>query len=52
MMKKIDVFKENQFGEKGLSKLLVHDSPYFKVINFNFKAACIEYLPVTFERKN
>ena len=43
-MKKIEVFKENQFGEKGLSKLLVHDSPYFKLINFNFKAG--QELPV------
>ncbi len=44
MLKKIEVFKENQFGDKGLKKLLVHDSPYFKVINFNLKAG--QELPV------
>ena len=44
MLKKIEVFKENQFSDKGLSKLLVHDSPYFKVINFNLKAG--QELPV------
>ena len=37
MLKKIQVFKENDFSEKAFSKLLVHDSPYMKVINFNFK---------------
>ncbi len=37
MLKKIQVFKENDFGEKAFTKLLVHDSPYMKVINFNFK---------------
>ncbi len=44
MLKKIEVFKENQFSDKGLKKLLVHDSPYFKVINFNLKAG--QELPV------
>jgi quercetin dioxygenase-like cupin family protein len=44
MLKKIAVFKENSFNEKGLSKLLVHDSPHMKVINFNFKAG--QELPV------
>ncbi len=36
MLKKIEVFKENEFSEKQFKKLLVHDSPYFKIINFNF----------------
>jgi quercetin dioxygenase-like cupin family protein len=44
MMKKVEVFKENDFSDKALKKLLVHDSPYFKVINFNFKAG--QELPV------
>ncbi|MFP3980253.1 MAG: cupin domain-containing protein [Desulfobacterales bacterium] len=44
MLKKIEVFKENDFSEKGLKKFLVHDSPYFKVINFNFKPG--QELPV------
>ena len=38
MMKRIEVFKESGFSEKGLQKLLIHDSPYFRVINFNFKS--------------
>ncbi len=44
MMKKVEVFKENDFSDKALKKLLVHDSPYFKVINFNFRAG--QELPV------
>ena len=38
MLKKVAVFKENDFSDKAFKKLLVHDSPYFKLINFNFKA--------------
>ena len=37
-MKKVSMFKENGFKDSGLSRLLVHDSPYFKILNFNFKA--------------
>jgi quercetin dioxygenase-like cupin family protein len=37
-MKKISMFEENSFKDSGLSRLLVHDSPYFKILNFNFKA--------------
>lgn len=36
-MKRIEVFKEGQFSDKGMAKLLIHDSPFFRVINFNFK---------------
>ena len=36
-MKKINLYEEGKFGDKGMAKLLVHDSPYFKIINFNFK---------------
>lgn len=43
-MKKINLFEAGEFGDKGLKKLLVHDSPYFKIINFNFKAG--QELPV------
>ena len=43
-MKRVRVFAENGFGDQGLKRLLVHDSPYFKVINFNFKAG--QDLPV------
>jgi quercetin dioxygenase-like cupin family protein len=44
MLKKIEVFKEGKFRENAFSKLLVHDSPYMKVINFNFKAG--QELPI------
>lgn len=44
MLKKTELFKENDFSEKQFRKLLVHDSPYFKIINFNFRAG--QELPV------
>lgn len=43
-MKKINIYEENSFSEKAFKNLLVHDSPYFKIINFNFKAG--QELPV------
>jgi quercetin dioxygenase-like cupin family protein len=44
LMKKVNVIEANAFSEKGMKKLLVHDSPYFKILNFNFKAG--QELPV------
>jgi len=44
MLKKIEVFKEAGFRDNALNKYLVHDSPYFKVINFNLRAG--QELPV------
>ncbi len=43
-MKKINLYEVNGFRDNGLSKYLVHDSPYFKILNFNFKAG--QELPV------
>lgn len=43
-MKSLNIFTSNDFSEKGFKKLLVHDSPYFKIINFNFKAG--QALPI------
>ena len=43
-MKHLNLYEENDFSEKAFKKLLVHDSPYFKIINFNFKAG--QELPV------
>jgi quercetin dioxygenase-like cupin family protein len=43
-MKQLNLYEENDFSEKTFKKLLVHDSPYFKIINFNFKAG--QELPV------
>ena len=43
-MKLLNLYEENDFSEKAFKKLLVHDSPYFKILNFNFKAG--QELPV------
>ncbi|MDX9787116.1 MAG: cupin [Desulfobacterales bacterium] len=43
-MKKINVFEENGFSDKAFTKLLVNDSAYFKILNFNFKAG--QQLPI------
>ena len=44
MLKKIELFKEAGFNDNAMNNFLVHDSPYFKVINFNFKAG--QELPI------
>jgi len=44
MLKKIAVFEENDFSDKHFQRMLVHESPYFKIINFNFKAG--QELPI------
>ncbi len=43
-MKQLNLYEENDFSEKNFKSLLVHDSPYFKILNFNFKAG--QELPV------
>lgn len=35
-MKKVNLLEENGFKEQSFSSYLVHESPYFKIINFNF----------------
>lgn len=44
MLKKIALFEENGFHDKHFMTLPAHESPYFKIINFNFKAG--QELPV------
>jgi len=44
MLKKIELFKEAGFKDNAMNNFLVHDSPYFKIINFNFKAG--QQLPI------
>ena len=44
MIRRIEVFRENGFSDKGLKKFLVHDSEHFKIINFNFSAG--QELPI------
>lgn len=43
-MRRINLFEANDFGETAFKRLLVHDSPYFKILNFNFKAG--QELPI------
>ncbi len=43
-MKQLNLYEENDFSDKAFKKLLVHDSPYFKILNFNFKSG--QELPV------
>lgn len=43
-MKKINLYEANGFGEGTFKNFLVHDSPYFKILNFNFRAG--QELPV------
>jgi quercetin dioxygenase-like cupin family protein len=43
-MKQINLYESNDFNELHMSRLLVHDSPYFKILNFNFKAG--QELPI------
>jgi len=44
MMERHELFKEAGFKDNAPNNYLVHESPYFKVINFNFKAG--QKLPV------
>lgn len=44
MIKRVEVFKESGFKDEAFQKFLVHDSPYMKVVNFNFKAG--QELPI------
>jgi len=43
-MKKVGIFKENDFNDLHMSRYVVHDSPYFKILNFNFRAG--QELPI------
>ncbi|MFH7326157.1 cupin domain-containing protein [Desulfurivibrio sp. C05AmB] len=37
-MKKLSLSASNQFDEKTFKRFLLHDSAYFRVLNFNLKA--------------
>ncbi len=43
-MKHLNIIESNDFNDLSLSKFLVHDSPYFKILNFNFRAG--QQLPI------
>lgn len=37
-MKKVTLTETRIFDDKGFKRFLLHDSPYFRVLNFNLKA--------------
>lgn len=37
-MKKVNLYEANDFSLTSFKRLLVSDSPYMKILNFNFKA--------------
>jgi len=43
-MKVVDLYAENGFSEEKFRNFLVHDSAYFKILNFNFRAG--QELPI------
>ena len=43
-MKHINIFESSGFNDLSMNKFLVHDSPYFKILNFNFRAG--QKLPI------
>jgi len=43
-MRLVRVFEETHFKDSGFSRYVVHDSPYFKILSFNFRAG--QTLPV------
>ncbi len=40
-MKKIDLNTTREFDQKHMKKFLVHDSAYFRIINFNLAAGIV-----------
>ena len=36
-MQPLNITDKNGFSEKHFTRLLVHESPYFKILNFNFQ---------------
>lgn len=43
-MKRVNLYEANGFGENSFKNFMVHDSPNFKILNFNFRAG--QELPV------
>jgi quercetin dioxygenase-like cupin family protein len=36
-MKKVSLYESSGFEDAAIKRFMVHDSPYFKIINFNFR---------------
>lgn len=43
-MKQVNILDAGTFNDKSFTRLLVHDSPYMKILNFNYKAG--QQMPV------
>lgn len=43
-MKRLNVLEAGSFSDQSFTRLLVHDSPYLKILNFNYKAG--QQMPV------
>lgn len=43
-MKQVNILEAGTFNDKSFTRLLVHDSPYMKILNFNYKAG--QQMPV------
>jgi quercetin dioxygenase-like cupin family protein len=43
-MRQINIIEANDFSDQSFTRLLVHDSPYMKILNFNYKAG--QQMPV------
>ena len=43
-MHKINLYDSGEFSDQNFKRLLVHDSPYLKILNFNFRAG--QHMPV------
>ncbi len=37
-MNKLNLYEAGNFSDRTFTRLLVHDSPYLKILNFNFRA--------------
>ena len=43
-MHKINLYEAGEFSDQNFKRLLVHESPYLKILNFNFRAG--QQMPV------
>ena len=43
-MHKVNLYEAGEFSDQNFKRLLVHESPYLKILNFNFRAG--QQMPV------
>ncbi len=51
-MKKVNLYEADDFADLSFKRLLVHDSPDLKILNFNFKAGASIIPPVHCPRQS